>query len=161
MAFLVTVVTGGSAHVPIFPTRYLVAATIISSRSLGRVDSNGRSGALRPGAARATIVTIFIVPILLVVPPRSLQGLSSLGTIRRHSSCFLGAERKRASVPGVILSRFQSGAVAPETASVHLTDPRRKVEGGLSLSRDSLTNGLVPSILLTIFSLDLGTDGGP
>ena len=78
MALFVTVETGGSAHVPISPMRWLVVATIISSRGLSCVDSSGRGRALRPGAAKAAIATIFIVPILLMVPARFLQGLSSL-----------------------------------------------------------------------------------
>ena len=112
MALLITIVTGGPAHVSIFPTCWLVAATIISSRGLGCVDPSGRGGALRPGAAGATIATISIVPTLLMVPARSLQGLSSLGTMRRHGLCLLGAERKGVSVPSVVLGRFQGGAVA-------------------------------------------------
>ena len=106
MALLVTIVTGGPAHVSIFPTRWLVTATIISSRSLGRVDPNGQDGALRPGAAKGTIATIPIVSTPLMVPARSLQGSSSFGTMRRHGLCLLGAKRKGALVPGVILNRF-------------------------------------------------------
>ena len=106
MALLVIVVTGGLAHIPNFPTCWLVAATIISSRSFGYIDSSGRSGSLRPEAAGAAIATISIVPTFLMVPTRSLQGLSLLGTIRRHFSCLLGAERKGVSVPGVVLGRF-------------------------------------------------------
>ena len=121
MAFLVTVVTGGPAHIPIFPTRWLVASTIISSRGLGCVDPSGRDGALRPGTAGAVIATIPIMPTLLIVPARSLQGLSSLKTMWRHGLCLLGAEQKGALVPGVILGRFRGGAVALGAASIHLT----------------------------------------
>ena len=92
MAFLVTIVTSVPTHIPIFPMHWLVAATMISNRSLGCVDSNGRGEGLRPGAARAVIATIPIVPIFLVFPARSLWDLSSLGTIRRHGLCLLGAE---------------------------------------------------------------------
>ena len=46
-------------------------------------------------------------------------------------------------------------------ASIYLTDPQKKVQGGLGLSRDSLLDGLVPGVLLTTFLLSLGTDGGP
>ena len=49
-----------------------------------------------------------------------------------------------------------SGAV-----SIYLTDPQRKVQGGLGLSRDSLFDGLVLGVLLTTFLFGLGTDGGP
>ena len=72
MALLITVITGGPAHVPIFPTRWLVAATIILSQSLGHVDPSGRGGALRPGAVGAAIAIIPIVLTLLIVPARSL-----------------------------------------------------------------------------------------
>ena len=161
MALLVTVVTGGPAHVSIFPMCWLVTATIISSRGLGCVDPSGRGGALRPGVAEAAIATISIVLTLLMVPARSLRGLSSLGTMRRHGSCLLGAERKGASVPGVVLGRFRGGAMASRAASIHLTDPRRKVQGGLGLSCDSLLDGLVPNVLLITFLLGLSTDGGP
>ena len=106
MAFLVIVVTGGPAHVPIFPMRWLVAATLISSWSLGYVDPSGQGGALRPGAAGAAIATIPIISTLLMVLAGSLQGLSSLETMRRHCLCLLGAERKGALVPGMILDRF-------------------------------------------------------
>ena len=106
MALLVTVVTGGPAHVPVFPTCWLVAATIISCRGLGCVDPSGRGGALRPGAAGAMIATISIVPTLLMVPARSLQGLSSLGTMRGHGLCLLGAEQKGALVPDMVFGRF-------------------------------------------------------
>ena len=161
MALLVTVVTGGSAHVAIFPTCWLVAATTILSQGLGCVDTSGRGEALRPGAAGAAIATISIVPTLLIVPARSLRGLSSLETMRRHGSCLLGAERKGASVPSVVLNRFRGGAVALGAASIHLTDPRRKVQGCLGLSRDCFLDGLVQDVLLTAFLLGLGTDGGP
>ena len=161
MTLLVTVVTGGPAHVPIFPTCWLVAAIIISSQGLDCVDPSGRGGALRPGAVGAMIATISIVPTLLMVPARSLRGLSLLGTMRRHGSYLLGAERKGVSVSGVVLGRFQGGAVALGAASIHLTDPRRKVHGGLSLSRDSLLDGLVPDVLSTTFLFGLGTDGEP
>ena len=161
MALLVTVVTDGPAHVPVFPTCWLVAATIISCRGLGCVDPSGRGGALRPGAAGATIATISIVPTLLMVPARSLRGLSLLGTMRRHGLCLLGVERKGVSVPGVVLGRFQGGAMASRAANIHFTDTQKKVQGGLGLSRDSLLNGLVPDVLLTTFLLGLSTDGGP
>ena len=160
MALLVTVVTGGPAHIPIILPHWLVAATIISSRGLGCVDPRGRGGALRPGAAGAAIATISIAPTLLVVPARSLS-LSGLGAMKRHGSCLLTTERNGASVPNVILGSFQGGVVAPRAASIHLTDPQMKVQGGLSLSRDSLPNGLVLGILLTNFLFGLGTDGGP
>ena len=161
MAFLVTVVTSGPAHISIFLMRWLVAATIISSRALGRVDLSGRGGTLRPGAAGAPIATIFIVPILFMVPARSLRGLSSLRTMRRHGLCLLKAERKGASVLGVILGRFWARAVALGAANIHLTDLQKKVQGDLGLSRDSLLDGLVPGVLLTIFLLGLSTDEEP
>ena len=72
MALLVTVITDGPAHVPIFLTRWLVAATIISSRGLGRVDPSGWDGALRLGAAGAVIAIIPIMPTFLMVLVRSL-----------------------------------------------------------------------------------------
>ena len=106
MALLVTVVIGDPAPICIFSTRWLIAATIILSRGLGRIDPSGRDGALRPGAVEAAIATISIVPILLMVPAQSLRGLSSLRTIRRPGLCLLGAERKGASVPGMILGSF-------------------------------------------------------
>ena len=71
IAFLVTVVTSGPAYVHIFPTRWLVAVTIILSRDLCRIDFSGRDGAVKPRAARAAIATISIVPTLLVVLARS------------------------------------------------------------------------------------------
>ena len=46
-------------------------------------------------------------------------------------------------------------------ASIHLTDPRRKLQSVLGLSRDSLLDELVPGVLLTTFLLGLGIDGGP
>ena len=160
MAFLVTVVTGGLAHVNIFPTRWLVAGRIISSLSLGGADLDGRGGALRPRAAGAAIATIPIATTLLVVPARSL-GLSGLRAMRSYGSCLLWAEQKGALVLAVILGRFWGGAVALGAARIYLTDPQRKVQDGLGLSRDSLLNGLVPSVFSTIFLLSLGTDGGP
>ena len=71
MAFLVTVITGGSAHVSIFPMRWLVVATIILRRSLVCIDSSAQSKALRLGAARAAIATIPIMSTLLIVPALS------------------------------------------------------------------------------------------
>ena len=123
MVLLVTVVTGGPAYFPIFPTCWLVAATIISSRGLGCVNPSCRGGALRPGAVGAVIATISIVTTFLMVPARFIRGLSSLGTMKRHGLCLLGAEQKGALVPGVDLGRFQGGAVASGAASIHLTDP--------------------------------------
>ena len=72
MALFVTIVTGGPAHVPIFPTRWLVTATIISSWGLGYVDPSGRGKALRLGAAGAAIATILIMFTFLIVLARSL-----------------------------------------------------------------------------------------
>ena len=46
-------------------------------------------------------------------------------------------------------------------ASIHLTDSQRKVQDGLSLSRDNLLNSLVPVVFLTIFLLGLSADGWP
>ena len=106
MALLVIIVTGGPAHVLIFLTRWLVTAMIISSPGVGCVDPSGRSGALRPRAAEAAIATILIVPTLLMVPAQSFRGLSLLGTMRKYGLGLLGAERKGASVPGMILGRF-------------------------------------------------------
>ena len=54
----------------------------------------------------ATIATIVIVPILLMVPGQSFQGLSSLKTIKRHGSCLFGAEQNEALVPSLIFGRF-------------------------------------------------------
>ena len=67
MAIFITIIIGGPAQVLIFPTRWLVAATIISSRGFGCADSIGRGEALWIEAAEAAIATILIVPILLVV----------------------------------------------------------------------------------------------
>ena len=161
MALFVIVVTGGPAHVPIFATRWLVVATIMSSRDLGRVDPSGRGGALSPGAAGAAIAIISIVHTLLMVPARSFQGLSLLKTMRRHGLCLLGVERKGALFPGMIFGRFRGRAVASEAARIYLTGPQRKVQGDLGLNRDSLFDGLVPGVLLTTFLHGLSTDGGP
>ena len=105
IAFLVTVVIDGPAQILIFPMRWLVAATIISSQGFSCVDSSSRGRALRPRAARAIIATISIAPTLLVVPARSL-GLGGLGAIRRHGSCLLKTKQKGILVPGMILGRF-------------------------------------------------------
>ena len=159
MALLVTVVTGDLAQVYIFPTCWLVTATIILSQSLGCVDPRGRGRALRPGATGAAIATISIAPTLLVIPARSL-GLAGLGAMRKHGSCLLRVERKRASVPSVILGSFQGGALAPGVASIYLTDPQRNIQGGLGLNRNSLLDSLVLSVFLTTFLFGLGTDRG-
>ena len=161
MALLVIVVTGALAHVFIFPMRWLVAATIISSLDLGCVDSSSRGGALRPGSAGSGIATISIMPTLVMVSARSSQALSSLGTMRRHGLCLLEAEQKGASVPGMILGRVRGGAVAWGAVGIHFTESQRKVQGGLDFSRDSFLDGLVPGVFLTTFLLDLGTDRGP
>ena len=81
MTFLVTVLIGSPADVPIFPICWLVRATIISSRGLGRVNPSGQGKALRLRAAGAAIAIILIAPTLLVVPARSLGlgGLVPLG----------------------------------------------------------------------------------
>ena len=105
MALLVTIVTGGLAQVPIFPTRLLVAAIIILSRGLGYIDSSGQSGVLRPRATRSAIATILIVATFLVVLARSF-GLGGLVAMRRHGSCILGVEQKEALVLGVTFGRF-------------------------------------------------------
>ena len=160
MALFVIVVTDGLAQVFIFLTCWLVAATIISSRGLGFVDPHIRGGALRPGAAGAAIATISIMPTLLMVLARSLRDLSWLGTMRRHDLCLLGAERKRASVPSVVLGRFRVGAVASGAASIYLTDSQKKVQDGIGLSRDRLLDGLIPDILSTTFLLGLSTEEG-
>ena len=146
MALFDTFVTGVLAQVPIYLMRWLVAATIILSRDLGRVDLSGRDGALKPGAAGTTIATIFIALILLVVLARSLS-FDKLGAMRRHGSCLVRVERKGALVPSVILGSFWDGAVTPGAASIHLTDPQREVESGFDHSHNSLLNGLVPGVL--------------
>ena len=51
--------------------------------------------------------------------------------------------------------------MALEVASIHLTDPQKKVQGGFGLSCDSFLNGLVAGDFLTTFLLGLGTDRGP
>ena len=106
MALLVIVVTGGPAHVLIFTMRWLVVATIISSRGLGRMNPSCLGRALRPRAAGAAITIIPIVPTFLMVPMRSFQGLSLLGIMKWHGLCFLETERKGAPVFDVILDRF-------------------------------------------------------
>ena len=113
MALLVTIVTSGPAQVPIFPTGWLVVATItiVLSQGLGRIAPNSRDGVLGPKAARAAITTISIAPTVLVVSARSFR-LGALGVIRKHSSCLVRAEWKGALVPGVILGRFLGGAMA-------------------------------------------------
>ena len=50
--------------------------------------------------------------------------------------------------------------MAPRAVSMHLTDPQRNVQDGLGLSRDSLLDGLVTSVLSTNFLLSQGIDGG-
>ena len=107
MPLLVTIVRGGLAHVPIFLTRWPVAATItiISSQDFGRVDLSSWGGAPRPGIARAAIAIIPIAAIFLVVPVEFL-GLGGLGAIKRHSLCPVKAERKGTLVSGMILGRF-------------------------------------------------------
>ena len=134
MPLLITIVTGDLAQVPIFPTRWPVAApiTIILSRDLGHVDSSGRGRVLSSGAAKAAIATICIAPILLVVPARFFRGFSSLWTIKKHSLCLLGVERMRTSVPGVFFARFWGGALALGTISIHLTDPQRRFRAVLA-----------------------------
>ena len=159
MALLVTVVKSGLAQVPIFPTRWLVTATTILSQNLGRVDPCSQGRALRPGVAEAAIATIFIAPTLLVVPARSFD-LDGLKPMRRHGSCLLEAERKGTLILDVIVNRFQGGAVAPEAASIYLTDLQRKVQGPLGHSRDSFFNSLVLGVFLTTFLLGLGMNRG-
>ena len=144
---------------PSFSDVWLVAATIISSRGLGFVDFSGWGGALKPGATGAAIATISIAPTLLVIPARFFS-LRELRAMRRHGSCLLKAEQKGTLIPGVIFGRFQGRAVAPEAASIYLTNPQKKVQDGFGLSRDSFFDGLVPGVLLTTFLLGLGTDGG-
>ena len=160
MALLVIVLAGGTAHVPIFPTRWLVSGTIILSRGLGHVDSSGRDRALRPRAMGPAITTIFIVLAFLMDLARSFLGLSLLETMGRHGLCLLGAEHKRALVLGMILGRFWGRTMASGAVSIHLTDPQKKVQGGLCLSRDSFLDGLVSVVLSMTFLLGLGTDGG-
>ena len=150
MTFLVIVVTGGPAQVLIFSMCCLVAATLILSQGLGCVNPSSQGRALRRGATGAVIATISIMPIFLLVPARSL-GLGRLRAMRRYGLCLLKAERKRASVPSVILGSFRGRAVAPGAASIYHTDQQRKVQGGFGLRRDSLHNGLVPNVFLTTF----------
>ena len=92
MALFVIIVIGGPAQVPIFPTRWLIAATIISSRGLSSVDPSSRGEALRLEVARAAITIILIVPTLLMIPARYFQYLSLLRTIKKNASCLLGAK---------------------------------------------------------------------
>ena len=107
MPFLVIILIGGLAQVPIFLMRWPVAdtITIVSSRDIGCVDPNGWGGALRPGDVGVAIATISIAPTLLVVPARSF-GLAGLGAMRRHGSCLMKLEQKGALVTGIILGRF-------------------------------------------------------
>ena len=51
--------------------------------------------------------------------------------------------------------------MAPGEVSIYLTHSRKKVQGGLGLSRDSFLDDLVPGVFLTTFLFGLGTDGGP
>ena len=108
MAFLVIVIIGGLAQVFIFLSCWLIAVTVILRQSLGRVDPSRRGKALRLRAAWGAIATIFIPPILLVVPAQSLQGLSLLVTMGRHGLCLLGAERKESWCHGCSLLGFKA-----------------------------------------------------
>ena len=81
--------------------------------------------------------------------------------MKRHSLYLLEAEQKKALVLGMILGRFRGGAMALGAASIPLTDPQRKVQGGLGLSRDSLLDSLVPGVFSTSFLFGLGMDGRP
>ena len=51
--------------------------------------------------------------------------------------------------------------MALKVASIYLTDPERKVEGGFDFYDNGFPNGLVPDILLTAVLLGLGTNKGP
>ena len=88
-----------------------------------------------------------------MVPARSLQGLSLLGIMKRNGLYFLGAERKGALVPGVILDRFWGGVVALGAANIYLTDPQKKVQGGIGLSRNRFLDGLVLVVFWRPFCL--------
>ena len=162
MALLIIIITDSLAQVPIFLTRWPIAATIIiiSRHGLSRIDFGGRGEALRLRAAGAAIATIFIAPTLLVVLARSL-GFVGLEAMKKHGSCLVGVKCKRTLVPDVILNRFQGGAVAPWLVSIHLADPEKKVQGGLGLSRDSHLNGLVLDVFSTTFLLGLGMNRRP
>ena len=129
MSFFITVVTGGPAQVFIFPMRWLVAGTIISC--LNYVNSSGRGGVLRHGAARVAIATIPIAPTFLVILARSLD-LGGLGAMRRHGLCLVRVEQKGTLVPVVIFDSFWGGAVALGITSIYLTDSERKVQGGFA-----------------------------
>ena len=161
-SLLAPIVIGCLAQVLILSLRWPIAATITTGLNwgFGCIDRSNRGGALRPRAAGVAIATILIALILLVVLARSLA-LVELRAMRRHGSCLVGAERKGALVPGMILSTFQSGAVASEAAIIYLADLEKKVQGGLALSCDSLSNGLVPDVFLATFLLVLGMGGGP
>ena len=80
--------------------------------------------------------------------------------MKNHDSCLLGVEQKGALISGVILDRFQSGVIASRAASIYFTDPQKNIQGGLSLTRNSFLDGLVPGVLSTTFLLGLGIDGG-
>ena len=107
MPFFIIIVISDLTQVLIFLVRWPVAATItiVSSRSLGRIDPNSRGGALRPATAGATIATISIAPTLLLVPARSF-GLDGLEARKKHDLCLLRVEQKRALVLDVIFGRF-------------------------------------------------------
>ena len=51
--------------------------------------------------------------------------------------------------------------MAPKTANIYFSNPRRKVEGGFDFHGNSFFNGLLPGIFPTAILLGLGIDGRP
>ena len=109
------------------------------------------------------MIGFYITPSFFMVLARFLTGLSTLGAMMRQDLYLLRlrAEKIGVSITGILCRHGNGEAMALGTANIHLTDLKRKVEGGFGLRNNGLSDSLVSSIFSTAILLDLGTDREP
>ena len=161
--FLITIVIGNLSQVFVLPFWWPAAVLVIPSQRIKSVDSNSWGEAWRSWAAKATITTASsITPIIFMIFPRLVRGMGVLGVLRRLGSRFL--RFKRVLVGNLFFDAFvhlKGGLMASRTASIHFSDPERKVEGGFGLRGNGFFNGLLLGVFSIAILLGLGTDRWP
>ena len=88
--------------------------------------------------------------IISVVFSRPIWGLGILRALRTLKSKLLRPGRVPVeNLLFVAFVRLGGGLIAPKTANIYFSNPRRKVKGGFGLRGNSFFNGLLTGILST------------
>ena len=145
MPFLIKIISSDLTQILILSLQWPGADRDNPSRGIDYIEPNGWSGAYRSWAARATIMTVFFIALMIsIVFSRLVQSLGVFGVLRRLRSRLL--RPKRVLVKNLLLDAFvrlEGGSIAPKTAIIHLLNPRRQVENGFGLHNNGFLNSLL------------------